>query len=251
MNRLVKHTLVMVGIAALSAASVRASTEGSDTAGNYATWLNGSNLGTGFGSWTFATSDTSGHFLGSSTNLSPSLPDINTGGQSFGMYAANPGFATATRPFDGGTLALGQSFSIDLAVNFRNGFKGIDLLDGVTTIFNFNIGGDDYSVTAATGGGSIGNAYSDNTKFHLEFTQLTLGGGSWTITRTGGVADLDSGTYSGAASGFRLYIGNTDGGSANDLYANNPTISPVPEPSTIALVGVGLIGMWFVRRRKA
>jgi hypothetical protein len=259
MKRLFKHTLVMVGIAAAFAASALAANNGTDNAGNYITWGSGDNLGSGFGAWTLATGNTdgshfAGFFLGDSTTLGGGA-NINTSGKAFGMFA-NPAqfgsdpFADATRDFSS-PLTVGQTFSLDLAVNFRNGNKGIDLRDGVTTIFNFNIGADDYVVnSAATGNGSIGNTYSANTVFHLEFTQLTLGGGSWTITRSGGVSDLDSGTYSGLASGFKLYISGTDAGNdANNLFANNLQI--IPEPSTFGLVGIGLLGAWFLRRRKA
>lgn len=249
-------TLIAMTIASSLALTTNAATEGTDNANQtpyddgWQTGDDGTSGGsaTAFGAWTLTTSDTAGHFIGNSTNLSSALPDINVGNESWQLFAGNPGFAAADRSFDS-DLGVGQTFSLDLAVNFRNGFKGIDLKDGATTILNFNIGGNDYVVTTnGVAFGSIGSTYSDNTKFHLEFTQLSLSGGSWTITRSGGVADSDSGTYTGVADNFRLYIGNTDGGAPNDLYANSLAI--VPEPSTMALVGIGIAGACLLRRRK-
>jgi hypothetical protein len=92
-------------------------------------------------------------------------------------------------------FSVGQVFSIDLAVNFRNGFKGIDVRDSTTAnIFNFNVGnvgaGDDYIVQfAASGNGSIGNSYSSNTAFNLSFTQTSASGGTGKIARSGGICE--------------------------------------------------------------
>jgi hypothetical protein len=214
---------------------------GSDDAGNYTTWNSGDNGGTGFDVWSFVGSGVHGYFLGSSTGLSSPGANINSGGgTSFGMYGeGGGGFADAGRNFSS-PLTVGGTFSLDLAVNFRNGNKGIDLRNGSgSTIFNFNVGGDDHVVTAATGGGSIGNAYSDNTAFRLTFTQTSLSGGAWTIARSGGVTDFDSGTYSGLAAGFKLYTAGTGGGSPNNLMANNLVITAaVPEASALLFGGL-------------
>ena len=57
-------------------------------------------------------------------------------------------------------MQIGQTFSIDLAVNYRNGNKGIDLRDSLSAlILNFNIGSDMYAVNGAASGG--GNLYAD------------------------------------------------------------------------------------------
>lgn len=222
-------------------------------------WLNGTDGGTpaSFGAWSLVTGGVnSGHFIGDSTTLSGGNTgaDINTTGESFGMYGHSGETSEAYRDFNGSTLGVGQAFSLELAVNFRNGDKGFDLRDSSdNVIFNFNIGdvgsGDDYTVQfAATGNGTIGNTYSANTEFALYFVQTSGSGGTWSITRSGGVSDFDSGTYSGVAENFKLYNSQTSSSAAeNNLYANNFQITP--EPSRAMLLGLCLVGLIFPRRR--
>ncbi len=206
-----------------------------------------------FGQWFMpGDSATHGHEIGDSTQVAGgSGANINSSGKSFRMWAHNGDYTDAYRFLDPDGLSMGQTFSLDLAVNFRGGFKGMDLRGasgGDPTIFNFNIGGDDYNVAnAATGNGSIGNAYSNNTAFHLSFTQTSLAGGTWSITRTGGVNDFDTGTYLGVARSIKLYIGGQGSAPEDDLYVNN--LSIIPEPSCLALIGMGCSTLAFWRRK--
>lgn len=209
--------------------------------------------GNAFNGWFLSTTTSgtgsAGHLIGDSTNTGA---NINSGGESFVMFAgggAGGGVGQADAyGFFNGALSVGQTFAIDLAANFRNGFKGIDLRNegDDAVIFNFNIGGDDYSVNSATtGNGSIGDSYSANSAFRLAFTQSTAGGGNWAITRSGGISDFDTGTYTGVASSFKLYVGQTDGGDPDNLVVNN--LSIVPEP-TVALLSI--LGLLTLLRRK-
>ncbi len=217
---------------------------------------NGSVIGNAFQAWSFSNSNNSGQFLQDSTTVGSPGANINAGSppKSFGEFGAggNSDQANAFRDFNG-PLGLGQTFSIDLAANFRNGFKGLDLRNGSGgTIFNFNVGnvgaGDDYTVqSAASGNGSIGNTYNTNSAFHLAFDQTSVGGGTWTINRSGGVTSSANGTYSGVANGFKIYVGATGGGDPNNLFANN--LSIVPEPSSWILLGLGGLGLLSFRRR--
>jgi hypothetical protein len=234
----------------LMAGAALAATNGTDNAANYGGgWTDGSNGGTGFGAWDLTNNNNdgstlfAGYFLGDSTAGSG---DINTSGVSFGIYA-NPGgaFADADRNFDS-ALSVGQTFSLQLAVNFRNGDKGFNLYDtGAAEVFNFDVGGDMYKINGA----DTGLAYDSASIFNLSFTQTSLAGGTYSVSR--GV-DVFTGAYTGDAMGFRLYNSNTEGGDANNLYANN--LSIVPEPATLSflLTGSSLLGAFvFVRRRRA
>lgn len=84
-------------------------------------WTTGDNGGTGFGAWTLGTigsGGAAGHFIGdSSNNAGGGSGNINTAGESFGLYAEPGMVSEAFRPFTG-ALSVGQIFLID----FDNGW---------------------------------------------------------------------------------------------------------------------------------
>jgi hypothetical protein len=245
-------------------ATLSATTPGTDNAADaaYATaWTNGTDGGTAatFNPWDLTNNndganmgaDHAGYFIGDSTAGSG---DINTSGKSFAIFA-NPStaFADADRTFDT-ALDIGQTFSLDLAVNFLNGNKGFNLYSGGTPtmgtqIFNFNAGGNLYSIN----GNDTGLTFDAASVFHLAFNQTSAGGGSYSVSRG---SSSFTGTYTGDPTAFRLYNSGTDNGNnANNLYFNNLSVSTVavPEPSTLSLLaGPALLGGWmFLRRRRA
>lgn len=246
--------LTLTCVAMTAGASFGAIPIGSDSANHSAYdsgWSNGTDGGTAetFGAWTLTSiAAQAGRFIGDSTSLSTPGADINTVGDSFGIFGHSGQTSEALRDFNGG-LGVGQTFSLNLAVNFRNGNKGFDLRNsGDTVIFNFNIGSNNYVVNnATTGNGTIGDTYSSNTAFNLSFAQTSESGGTWSIVRSGGLSDSDSGTYSGVPENFKFYISSTDNdNSANNLYFNN--LSIVPEPSSALLGALG--AMMLLRRRR-
>ena len=94
------------------------------------------------------------------------------------MYDHSGKISEAYRDFNGNPVDVGQTFSLELAVNFRNGVKGFDLRNSFDqVVFNLNIGSNEHVVNnAATGNGSISNEYSQNTEFAVSFTQTSLSG---------------------------------------------------------------------------
>ncbi len=228
-------TFLTIAISSLNTVSSYAQiTLNSDNASNYTTWDNGSNLGTGFTNWDLWTQNTdgshfAGHFLGDSAGQG--FGNINTGTKAFGMYGnptnANAPQANAQRFLNstgstqvGGRsyLLSGQSFKIDLAVAYRNGFKGIDLLDqNFTQLFNFNVANNLYTTTTNA---DLGWAYSQTSIFQLEVQQTDTN--TYTVKITRGVDTYLSGNRTGQFSGFKLYVGDaTDGNNLNNLFFNN------------------------------
>jgi hypothetical protein len=214
--------------------SVRAAILGSDTAANYTTWTNGSNAGTGFEPWELTTwQQWAGHFLGSSTDGGTGI-DIDTDGKAFGMYANPPesnSYANAVRYFTGGALTIGQTFTIELGVNYWNGNKGLDLYNGSgETIFNLNFGDNsggmkiEYGSPTQTnfpGWDNSGNGYN----YVLTFTKGVGNNTEFQMVRNhASTVTLDM-ALSAAPAGFHLYSGATESGPANNFYANNLSIT--------------------------
>ena len=251
-----KKAVLPLILLTLTASLAFAATEGFDRADNPAYddgWTNGDDGGTigTFGPWNLTDNNAgpgvfAGYFIGDST---AGGANINTDGVSFGIFA-NPGgaFATAVRDF-GTALTTNDRFSVDLAVNFRNGNKGFDLRDANgTTIFNLNIGGDTYTVN---GNSIFNNEYSSNTVFSIQLTQTDATSGTWTVTRSGGLSGEASGAYTGVGASFKFYVTGTDGGSENNLYFNNLAVTAIPEPSTLSLLGASAVfAALYARRRR-
>jgi len=222
-------------------------------------WTNGSDGGSGFGPWSITANPpgttSAGSFIGDSTTLAPnnSGGNVNTSGVSFGLFGYGDAYVNAIRSFNA-PLSVGQTFSIQIAVNYRNGNKGFDVTDpNGNNIFDLNIGGDDYSVNN-TGGGTTNlfdKAYDPNTVFTVYITQTSATEGSWTIVRSGGMTGTASSgifPYQGLAAGINIYnVQTTDGNLPQDyLFVNNMQI--VPEPSTMALLCCSALFAVFVCR---
>ncbi len=210
-------------------------------------WSNGTDGGINglgaFGQWFLNTNLPTAYTISSAAGIgNADSAVIDSAGVSFRILQTN-GEASAFRFLDPAGLGVRQTFSIQMAVNFRNGFKGFDLRGagaGDPTIFNFNIGGDDYVVNGAeSGNGSVGNTYSANSVFTISFTQTSGAGGTWSIVRSGGVTSVTNGTYTGVARSIKLYNSSPGPEPENALFVNNLAITPVAGTSQQVLIDFG------------
>ena len=124
--------------------------------------------GGGFGGWNLSANPNANLRIESVSSLGGGTL-LDTAGKSFrlsgGFYSPNNdtnfegAYANAVRYLDPNGLSAGQSFSFQMAVNWRNGAKGVHLDDTAgVKVFNFNIGGDNY-VGRDLDGYSFGRGY--------------------------------------------------------------------------------------------
>jgi hypothetical protein len=255
------------------ATSGHASNLASDNAADpaYSGGIANQNGGTGFSNWVEVAQDGpagSGSFIGDATQNGyiPSGGAINTSGKSWGLYGNSGNTEVLYRNFTGGSLSIGQSFDIGMDNGYVNSDGGVDgfvLRNGTDTSSKNNgqrfeflfIGGDaDYYIATNSTSPLVdtGVSYTDGGLL-LDFT-LT-GADSYSLSITGltsGASAIVSGVLGGTPSSgidsVALYNQNAGSGGNYDLYFNQMAI--VPEPSTVALVTVGLLGAFVVRRRK-
>lgn len=240
---------------ALDATASHAASIAIDTGTNYV--ASGSfnpgvgNFGTGFGAWAFSQQGGGGSYLGESVGAT-GLPETDT----WGIYASTSGTSSVDRPFTGGPLLLGQTVSINMGIGggvANGGTIGINLLSGATPEFTvvFVGGGSLWQLNDGGGNfGATGIGFSANTTVSTAFTYE--GGNNYNIQLVEG-----SGTYSGIGytasstlsdiTGIRLFSVN-QGGDDNGGFSD---LTVVPEPSTWAMLGLGVpFVVGFARRRR-
>lgn len=234
-----KKALWTLGVTIVFAGSVVAGTANDDAADSAYDdgWQNFDNGGYGFGSWVmgyWATNGVDRIGMGSSTNNGGSS-SIDTGGRSFyiqNVDGTNEFIAVYRYLTD--DMVAGQTFSFDMDINWRNGYKGFRARDvGEITIFQIEVGnfdGDDGTrVTEAVAGNTdIGDAYDGDTQYHVALEQTSATGGTWKVTRSGGLSDFDTGTYTGKVSSIELYSIFTSSDDQSQIYYNNFDVSYTP-----------------------
>ncbi len=269
---LIKSSAIIVALG-LSSGMAFAAANAYDTSANYTGgWSAGTapNLGSGFGAWTITDNDGGGSapYAGTYLDLaSYSNPDtVLTGGSSWGTYAngAANAFINLSRAFNtggGSASLLNQTFSFAYnSSGIGGGGQSIGL--GVGTAFGFGYAGGgadsmtfvldgivqnpipvNYAALAAGINLSLtvtGPANSSTEGYSLSISPFAGGPALYT-----GSGTFDSSAYNTSSFTF------ADNNTANNQYFNNLSISSVPEPTTLALAGLGgLATLVAARRRK-
>lgn len=250
-----KNLLTSVILSCALSSGTHAAFTAFDTGANYdgtPGWLNGENAGYGFGAWTITSDNGSGGagaFIGD-----PSFAGITgMSSESFGLYANPQGSGatvTASRPLST-ALQVGETFSLQWGVNwdgdnFTAGNKGFNLFVGATQVVNVNNGGNaNINFNSVDTGMGFGLAAMTWSFTYTDPTTLTVSAND----RDGTGTFSTSVTVAGGISSFSLYATELGAGDQRQPYYNDFSVTAVPEPSSLSLLG--LSGLALLRRRRA
>lgn len=187
------------------------------------------NGGIGFIAWTSSESGgaSSGYFLGSSNEYDGgninSSDFFTASGTSFGMYGVGSGNnAYAYRKILQG-LMVGGFITFKIAIQFRNGAKGIRFFRNGTPTFYFQASNDDryeYSLDGSTWTDTLWG-YNGRSVFTVRAHRTSESNISYTVSRDG---TADTFTVNSSTSTdideVAIFVENTNSGGQNNIYFN-------------------------------
>jgi len=259
----------IVIVLGLTGGAAYAAANASDTAANYvSSWgTTAPNLGTGFGPWNNqAVNNNSPPYSGTYLDQTSynNSDGVLSGGYAWGTYAnggSGNGAFILSRPFTiaGGTASLlNQTFSIGLgSKNLTSGTITLNIGSAFSLSY-VGGGSDNFTLSVDGGAGSVvpitaaqlnlgilvslsvsGPLNAVNEGYQLAISAFA--GGSPLFTQGG---TFNSSAYDTASFTF------TDTNTSGDQFVNNPTIVAIPEPCSLALLGMGAFGALAMYRRR-
>ncbi len=203
-----------------------------------ALFAHGDNGGVGFGPWVVALNDGPGigftNYVGAALGSSAvANGDVDSrAGNAFSLYANGDGTggdapqATAIRSF--AALAVGESITVDLGINYRNGSKGVIFQNGNDWLFEFAAFSDAYHYNVRDLGAdspvALGWSYASDSAINVTLSRVDATTYNVQFTRSGGAVTqtlVQAITLSLAPDRMRFYVNDTDaGGDENNLYVN-------------------------------
>lgn len=133
--------------------------------------------------------------------------------------------------------------------DFGHSFLGADKKgQSFFDIYNFTVSSNSEFDTALI-------SIATNTKYDLNITSFDLYSGSTLIAKGNPVATgaLDVWSLSGrgiSSGSYSMQVGGTILGSMGGAYGGNANVSPIPEPGTWSMFGLGIAAVAFVAKRR-
>jgi len=248
---------VLTALAGLAVATIgHAQQIAFDQGSNYDTenpWVDSSNQGTGFGGWGLSIETGTGFagaFIGDPDEAGISGMSTTT----FGFFANPAGVGanvTVARGF-AAPLGVGQTFSFQWGLNWDSDVegsnRGFNLLgDEGEELLNINMGN---SSTITINGNPMLTEFGSQA-FTISFTHVSSGNLEVDIAagRDGSETFNDTFTVASAPESFAFYFNGAAAGVERQMYVDQ--LEVIPEPGTMALMGLGLLGVAALRRRLA
>jgi hypothetical protein len=275
MNSTIK-TLAIALAMGLSVSGAFAAASASDTAANYSAggWSTSNlpNLGSGFGAWFESDQNFSPPYCGGYLDLTSygNNDGVLSAGVAFGTYANSGGgteYVTFGRSFNtgGGSASLvNQTFSVGLGAKGSpagqsfGGSGSMALNIGTAFGLTYNGAGSDNFLLSVDGGAAAALPVNYANLSSGLLVSLSVSGAVNSATEgyslvispfAGGPAIYStSGTFNASAYGTDNFSVTTTHSPA-DQFFNNPTISAVPEPATLALFGLSGLTLLAIRRK--